>query len=114
MDTVMNKKTRNKIKKAIETFDIKQVSARKKLISYLKPILYNHKDMILKTRKENDIDMMSVKKTKSKSKPNSKPKSESESETESETEFESKSKTKPVSKNKNYKKKIVDSESDSE
>ncbi len=47
----LNKKTRNKIKQAIENMDYTKPNARKKLKTYLKPILYNHKDMIIKTRK---------------------------------------------------------------
>lgn len=66
MDGVMNKATRNKIKNAIERFDNTKVSARKKLISYLKPILFNHRDMILKTRKKyyDDIDNKKTNKSK--------------------------------------------------
>jgi len=51
MNDFLNKKTRNKIKASIEKIDYSKPGARKKLISYLKPILYNHKDMIIKTRK---------------------------------------------------------------
>jgi uncharacterized C2H2 Zn-finger protein len=51
MNDFLNKKTRNKIKESIEKVDYSKPGARKKLISYLKPILYNHKDMIIKTRK---------------------------------------------------------------
>lgn len=51
MKDFLNKKTRNKIKETIENFDCSKPGARKKLRSYLKPILYNHKDMIIKTRK---------------------------------------------------------------
>ena len=50
MGNFLNKKTRNKIKDAIEKIDYKQVDARKKLRTYLKPILYNKRDMILKTK----------------------------------------------------------------
>lgn len=32
--------------------DYSRPDARKKLRSYLKPILYNHKDLIMKTRKQ--------------------------------------------------------------
>ena len=46
-----NKKTRNKLKETIENFDYTKPDARKKLKTYLKPILYNHKDMINKTIK---------------------------------------------------------------
>ncbi|XWV26673.1 hypothetical protein QJ857_gp0387 [Tupanvirus soda lake] len=51
MKDFLNKKTRNKIKQTIENFDYSKPGARKKIRSYLKPILYNHKDMIIKTRK---------------------------------------------------------------
>lgn len=51
MKDFLNKKTRNKIKDTIENFDCSKPGARKKLKTYLKPILYNHKDMIIKTRK---------------------------------------------------------------
>ncbi len=51
MKDFLNKKTRDKIKETIENFDCTKPGARKKLKSYLKPILYNHKDMIIKTRK---------------------------------------------------------------
>jgi hypothetical protein len=51
MGDFFNKKTRSRIKETIENFDYKKPNARKKLKTYLKPILYNHKDMIIKTRK---------------------------------------------------------------
>lgn len=51
MKDFLNKKTRDKIKQTIENFDCTKPGARKKLKSYLKPILYNHKEMIIKTRK---------------------------------------------------------------
>lgn len=51
MGDFLNKKTRDKIKDAIKNIDCKKVGSRKKLITYLKPILYNHKEMIIKTRK---------------------------------------------------------------
>jgi DNA-directed RNA polymerase subunit RPC12/RpoP len=51
MGDILNKKTRNKIKETIENFDYTKPGARKKLKTYLKPILYNHKDIIIKTRK---------------------------------------------------------------
>ena len=51
MEDILNKKARNKIKEAIENMDWMNPRARKKLKSYLKPILYNHKDLIIKTRK---------------------------------------------------------------
>lgn len=48
--TFLNKSTRNKLKETIESFDYSKPKARKKLKSYLKPILNNNKNMILKTR----------------------------------------------------------------
>ena len=58
MNDFLNEKTRNKIKNAIENYDSKETHdtdkklyERKKLLSYLKPLIYNHKDMIIKTRK---------------------------------------------------------------
>ena len=51
MQDILNKKTRNKIREAIENADYTKPGTRKKLKSYLKPILYNHKDIIIKTRK---------------------------------------------------------------
>ena len=51
MNDFLNKKTRNKIKETIERFDCTKPDYRKKLKTYLRPILYNHKDMIIKTRK---------------------------------------------------------------
>lgn len=48
---VLNKKTRNKIKEAIENFDHTKPNARNKLKTYLKPILNTHRDIILKTQK---------------------------------------------------------------
>lgn len=53
MKDFLNEKTRNKIKETIENFDYTRPNSRKKLKSYLKPIIYNHKDMIIKTRKIN-------------------------------------------------------------
>lgn len=51
MNDFLNKKSRIKIKDAIQSVDYSKPGARKKLISYLKPILYNNKEMIIKTRK---------------------------------------------------------------
>jgi uncharacterized C2H2 Zn-finger protein len=51
MGDFLNKKSREKIRNAIENMDYTRPGARKKLKTYLKPILYNHKDMIIKTRK---------------------------------------------------------------
>jgi hypothetical protein len=48
---ILSKRTRNKIKQTIENMDYSKPGARKKLKTYLKPILYNHKEMIIKTRK---------------------------------------------------------------
>lgn len=50
MGEFLNEKTINRIKETIENFDYRKPNARKKLKTYLKPILYNNKDMILKTR----------------------------------------------------------------
>jgi hypothetical protein len=51
----LNKKSRQKIKETIENADYSKPDCRKKLISYLKPILFNNKDMIIKTRKKNEM-----------------------------------------------------------
>ncbi len=51
MSDFLNTKSKNKIRNAIENMDLTRPGARKKLKTYLKPILYNHKDMIIKTRK---------------------------------------------------------------
>jgi DNA-directed RNA polymerase subunit RPC12/RpoP len=51
MSDFLNENTREKIKKAAENVDYKKPGARKKLKTYLKPILYNNKDIIIKTRK---------------------------------------------------------------
>jgi hypothetical protein len=51
MTDFLNKKAIKKIKETIENMDYTRPGARKKLKSYLKPILYNHKEMIIKTRK---------------------------------------------------------------
>ncbi|AYV85413.1 MAG: hypothetical protein Satyrvirus15_10 [Satyrvirus sp.] len=53
MQNFLNKKTRNKIKKAIEdaNYDSIPPGSRKKLMKYIKNILYNNKDMIIKTKK---------------------------------------------------------------
>ncbi|AYV85153.1 MAG: hypothetical protein Satyrvirus5_18 [Satyrvirus sp.] len=51
MGDFLSKKAREKIKNAIENMDYSKPGYRKNLKSYLKPILYNHKDMIIKTRK---------------------------------------------------------------
>jgi len=51
MNDFLNKKTRNKIKETIESFDYRKPNDRKKLKKYLKPMLHNHRDLIEKTRK---------------------------------------------------------------
>lgn len=51
MGDFLNEKSQNKIKETIKNFDCSRPGARKKLKSFLKPILYNNKDMIVKTRK---------------------------------------------------------------
>jgi len=55
MGDFLNKKSRNKIKKAIEdtNYDSIPPGSRKKLMKYIKTILYNNKDMIIKTKKLN-------------------------------------------------------------
>jgi hypothetical protein len=51
MSDFLNQKAIKKIKETIENMDYTRPGARKKLKAYLKPIIYNHKDMIIKTRK---------------------------------------------------------------
>lgn len=51
MGEYLNEKTINRIKYTIESTDYSKPDARKKLKTYLKPILYNNKDIILKTKK---------------------------------------------------------------
>src|SRR5258706_520691 len=51
MGDFLNDKAIHKIKTAIENMDYSKPNARKKLKSYLKPIFYNHKKLIIKTRK---------------------------------------------------------------
>ena len=46
----LNKKTKNKIKETIENLSNKKSFARKKLKTDLKPIIFNHKSMVIKTR----------------------------------------------------------------
>lgn len=53
MKDFLNKKTREKIEETIKHMDYSKPNARKKLKSYLKPILYNHKNMIIKNKKIN-------------------------------------------------------------
>ena len=50
-DDALSKKTRNKIINTIKDVDFSNTQNRKKLISYIKPILYNNKDMVIKTIK---------------------------------------------------------------
>ena len=47
MGDFLNEKSITKIRDAIENIDYRKKDSRKKLIKYLKPILYNHKDMII-------------------------------------------------------------------
>lgn len=53
MGDFLNKKSRNKIKKAVEEANHNTIppGSRKRLMKYIKTILYNNKDMIIKTRK---------------------------------------------------------------
>ena len=51
---IIKKDSIDKIKDAIEKHNISRRSERKKLKSYLKPIFYNNRKMILKTRKLSD------------------------------------------------------------
>ena len=51
MNDFLNKKTRQKILDAIENADYSKPNNRKHLKSYLRAILYNNKEMIIKTRK---------------------------------------------------------------
>ncbi len=51
MRNYLNEETRNKIKETIESMDYTKPDAIKKLRTYLKPLLYNSKDMIMDTRK---------------------------------------------------------------
>ena len=54
-----SKKTKQKIKDTIISLDHTRPNARKKLASYIKPILYHHREMIEKTKltkeQENEI-----------------------------------------------------------
>jgi len=50
MYNYLNKKTINKIKETIDNMDYTKPDAIKKLGTYLKPLLYNNKDMIMETR----------------------------------------------------------------
>ena len=59
MGVFLNKKTRQRIKETIENADYSKPNCRKKLKMYIKPLLYNNKEMIIKTRKlleDNDDD----------------------------------------------------------
>lgn len=51
MNDFLDKKTRRKIEKAIEKAEYNNPEERKKLKSYLKNLLYERKDLIIKTRK---------------------------------------------------------------
>jgi hypothetical protein len=51
MNDFLNEKAKDEIRNTIIKLDYSKPNVRKKLISYLKPILYNHRDMIIKTRK---------------------------------------------------------------
>lgn len=50
MQDCLRKKSIRKIKEALENADYTNIESRKKLVSYLKLVLYNNKDMIIKTR----------------------------------------------------------------
>ncbi len=50
-DGILSKKIRQNIIKTIKDADYSNPDCRKKLISYIKPILYNNKDMVIKTKK---------------------------------------------------------------
>lgn len=52
--TYLDKETKKKIRETIEDYDNSKPQTRKKLKTYLKPILYNNKEMIMKTRKINN------------------------------------------------------------
>jgi hypothetical protein len=49
--SALSKKAKENIIKTIEDADYSKLEQRKKLISYIKPILYNNKDIVLETRK---------------------------------------------------------------
>lgn len=51
MGNFLSEKTQQKIQDTIENFDYSKPNYRKRLKVYLKPIIYNHRDMILKTKK---------------------------------------------------------------
>lgn len=48
---ILSKKVRQNIMKTIKDADYSNPNCRRKLISYIKPILYNNKDMVIKTKK---------------------------------------------------------------
>nr|AEX62211.1 hypothetical protein mv_R6 [Moumouvirus Monve] len=56
----LNQKSINKIKNAIKDADFSKPGTRKKLISYIKPILYENKDMIIKTRKSDNKEYSDI------------------------------------------------------
>lgn len=51
LDGIINKETKQNIIKTINDVDNPNPERRKKLVSYIKPILYNNKDMVIKTKK---------------------------------------------------------------
>lgn len=51
MNAFLSEATKQMINEAIDNVDYRKIGRRKKLISYLKPVIYNNRDMILKTRK---------------------------------------------------------------
>ena len=54
MGDFLNEKTRDKISNAIKDVDYSNPGSRKRLITYLKALLYNHKDMIIKTKEQEE------------------------------------------------------------
>ncbi|QGR54392.1 zinc finger domain-containing protein [Moumouvirus maliensis] len=56
----LNEKSIKKIKDAIKDADFSKPGTRKKLISYIKPILYENKDMIIKTRKSDNKEYSDI------------------------------------------------------
>jgi len=55
MEDFLNDKTVKKIKETLETVDFSKSDSRKKLKTYLKPILYDNKDMVIETRKKTEM-----------------------------------------------------------
>jgi hypothetical protein len=70
MGDILSEKTRENIIKTIENTSYSHPHRRKKLISYIKPILYNNKDIVIRTKKmlenfeqnDEDIDLNVFKK----------------------------------------------------